>query len=284
MLSGPGKEPGRARAAGPGSDGGPMSVLDPYGLRRVVSPAGALPQAAERLDPALPLADDELEIDVEHLNIDAASFRQLEQTAQTEEAIASRILGDRRRARENAEPGHGSGGMLIGRVRRVGSAHPQQGRVRPGDRVATLVSLTLTPLELTEIRAVHRHSEQVDVAGRAILFASGAFAALPDDLPQTVALAVLDVCGAPAWVERLVRPKTTLLVIGAGKSGSLACAAAREKWLAKADPLARPPHGGPPASRGRGLADVALAADATRPLEVMRAVADATVERWPTWS
>ncbi|MFL5369504.1 MAG: L-erythro-3,5-diaminohexanoate dehydrogenase, partial [Myxococcales bacterium] len=50
---------------------------DPYGLRRVVRPKGVLPQQAEALDPGLALGDDELLIDVEHLNIDAASFRQL---------------------------------------------------------------------------------------------------------------------------------------------------------------------------------------------------------------
>ena len=254
-----------------------MSVLDPYGLRRVVSPAGVLPQAAERLDPRLPLADDELEIDVETLNIDAASFRQLEQTAHTEEAIARRIREIVAARGKMQNPVTGSGGMLIGRVRHVGSAHPWQGRVRAGDRVATLVSLTLTPLELSEIRAVHRHSEQVDVVGRAVLFASGAFAALPDDLPQTVALAVLDVCGAPAWVERLVRPKTTVLVIGAGKSGSLACAAAREKMAGDGRVFSldlRLP--GPRRLVDGGLADVAIAADATRPLEVLNAVAEAT--------
>src|SRR5207248_6932035 len=54
---------------------------DPYGLRRVVRPAGVLPQQADALDPAMPLGDDELLIDVEHLNIDAASFRQLEEAA-----------------------------------------------------------------------------------------------------------------------------------------------------------------------------------------------------------
>ena len=55
-----------------------MPLLDPFGLRRVVRPQAVMPQAAEVLDPTLPLADDEMEIEVDHLNIDAASFRQIE--------------------------------------------------------------------------------------------------------------------------------------------------------------------------------------------------------------
>ena len=65
---------------------------DPYGLRRVVRPKGALPQQAEVLDPHLPLGPDELSIEVERLNVDAASFRQLSQEAGGDaQRISSRV-------------------------------------------------------------------------------------------------------------------------------------------------------------------------------------------------
>ena len=51
----------------------------PVGLHRVVEPAGVLPQAAQRLDTRAELWPDETRIRVERLNLDAASFRQLEQ-------------------------------------------------------------------------------------------------------------------------------------------------------------------------------------------------------------
>src|SRR5207302_2060722 len=110
----------------------------------------------------------------------------------------------------------------------VGPEHPAARELHAGDRIATLVSLTLTPLVIDEIRAVHAHAERLDVRGRAVLFASGLWAALPADMPLEMALAVLDVCGAPAWVARLVLPGAKVLVIGGGKSGSLACAQARK--------------------------------------------------------
>ena len=69
--------------------------------------------------------------------------------------------------------------------------------------------------------------ERVECDGEAILFASGLWARLPEDLPETLALAALDVCGAPALVGRHLRPGDRVLVLGAGKSGLLVAAHAR---------------------------------------------------------
>jgi L-erythro-3,5-diaminohexanoate dehydrogenase len=246
---------------------------DPYGLRRVVRPKGALPQQADALDPGLPLGEDELEVDVEHLNVDAASFRQLADEARGDvQRIANRVAEIVRARGKMHNPVTGSGGMLIGRVSRVGSRHPASGELKRGDRIATLVSLTLTPLVLDEIARVHPHAERLDVRGRAILFATGLWAPMPEDLPEAVALAVLDVCGAPAWVARLARPGMRVLVLGAGKSGSLACAQARKNGAHvtaldfRSDAAQR--------LVTAGLADASIAADATQPLRVYEQARD----------
>jgi L-erythro-3,5-diaminohexanoate dehydrogenase len=75
---------------------------------------------------------------------------------------------------------------------------------------------------------VRREIDRVECDGEAILFATGLWAKLPADLPETLVLAALDVCGAPALVARHVAPGARVLVIGAGKSGALVCAHARE--------------------------------------------------------
>jgi len=243
---------------------------DPYGLRRVVRPRGVLPQQAEELDPRLPQGPDELLIDVEHLNIDAASFRQLSQECAADPVlIAERVQEIVRERGKMQNPVTGSGGMLIGRVASVGPEHPAASELRAGDRIATLVSLTLTPLWLEEIRAVHLHAERLDVRGRAVLFASGLWAHLPEDLPLEMALAVLDVCGAPAWVARLAAPGKRVLVLGAGKSGSLACAQARRNG-AQVTALDDRREAAERLVQD-GLADAWLALDATKPLEVYAA-------------
>src|SRR5438876_2576337 len=156
-------------------------MSEPYGLIRMVRPKGALPQQAEVLDPRMPLGPDELAIDVECLNIDAASCRQLESTGD----VGAQVMEIVRARGKMQNPVTGSGGMLIGRVAEVGAEHPAVSELKRGDRVATLVSLTLTPLALEEIRAVH--GERIDVRGRAVLFATGLWAPLPTDMPDAVA-------------------------------------------------------------------------------------------------
>ncbi len=248
--------------------------MDPYGLRRVVSPPGALPQGAEVLDPSLPLGEDEVLIAVEALNVDAASFRQLEHAAGGDPArIADEVLRIVRARGKLQNPVTGSGGVLVGRVAAIGPRHPAAATLAPGDRIATLVSLTLTPLRLRRIHAVRPALERVECEGEAILFATGPWARLPDDLPEHVALAALDVCGAPALAARTMRPGMRVLVLGAGKSGALVLAQGRES-LGAAGVLAAADRSETAlaAVRGAGLCDVTLRVDATDAVATLAAV------------
>jgi L-erythro-3,5-diaminohexanoate dehydrogenase len=248
--------------------------MDPYGLRRVVSPRGVLPQRADVLDPSLPLGDDEVAIAVDALNVDAASFRQLEAASGNDPArIAEEIARIVRARGKLHNPATGSGGMLIGRVRAVGARHPAAGALRPGERIATLVSLTLTPLRLDRIRAVRPDVERVECEGEAILFATGPWARLPDDLPETLALAALDVAGAPALVARHARPGQRVLVLGAGKSGALVCAQAKETLAGRGEVVAADVSDAALAAvAGTGACDRALRVDATDAVATLAAV------------
>jgi L-erythro-3,5-diaminohexanoate dehydrogenase len=251
--------------------------LDPYGLRRVVSPKGVLPQRADVLDPSLPLGEDELSIAVEALNVDAASFRQLSQEAGGDPAlIGEAVLGIVRARGKLHNPVTGSGGVLLGTVSAVGPAHPAAGTLRPGERVVTLVSLSLTPLRLDRIDAVHPAADRIACAGEAFLFATGLWARLPADLPEAVALSVLDVCGAPALVARHAGPGQRVLVLGAGKSGALVAVAARERLgPSGAIALVDPVPAALDALRTLGVADALLPLDATDPLTGLAAARDA---------
>lgn len=255
-----------------------MAASDLYGLGRVLNEPGVLPQRAQVLDASLPIRPGELLIEVESLNIDAASFRQLKEVAAGDPVKIAKSIQDTVRARGKMQnPVTGSGGMLIGRVREVGREHPAAGHLAPGDRIATLVSLSLTPLHLEEVKAVHLGIDRVDVRGHAILFASGLFVKLPADLPDTLALAALDVCGAPALVARYVRPGMRVALLGAGKSGALCLAQARRSLAGKGQLLALDIS--QPALdtlQGLGLCDVSLRVDATQAVAVMTAVQEAT--------
>jgi len=208
------------------------SENDPFGILRVLVPQGALPQQADAIDPALPIGSDEVLIEVESLNIDSASFHQISEACEKSlDRIEKHIFSLVERRGKLHNPVTGSGGMLIGRVAEVGPAFPVSEKpVQVGDRIATLVSLSLTPLRIQKILQIHPQIDRVDVEGHAILFASGIFAKLPEDIPEKVALAVLDVAGAPAQTRKLVQDGQTVVVVGgAGKSGVLCLYEAKRK-------------------------------------------------------
>ncbi len=274
----------------------------PLGLHRVIEPSGVLPQAAWRLDPDPPIWPDEVLVSVERLNLDAASFRQLHEASDGDPAAAkAAVLGIVADRGKMQNPVTGSGGMLTGVVREVGADSPLG--LRPGDRIATLVSLSLTPLVITDALASwDGTSEQVPCQGHAILFGRSIAAVLPDDLPVPLSLAVMDVCGAPALTHRVVsqaaqrigdtaeRPGSTagasgkgpvVAILGAaGKSGSLSAAAARRAGASRV--IGVVPHEreasalrAAGSAGGRGLVDEVVIADATDPVGVSGAVRQA---------
>ena len=211
-----------------------ITSSSPLGLHRVIEPPGVLPQAAWRLDASPAIAPDEVRIRVDRLNLDAASYRQLREAYSADPDKIRRAVLDIITTRGKMQnPVTGSGGMLTGTVEETGPDSPL-GLV-PGQRIATLVSLTLTPLQITDgLRHWDGQSEQIPCEGHAILFARSIAAVLPDDLPTPLALAVMDVCGAPALTSRVMTEGAVVLIVGAaGKSGSLSAAAARQTGAAK---------------------------------------------------
>ena len=209
-------------------------TTSPLGLHRVIEPPGVLPQAAWRLDASPAIAADEVRIRVDRLNLDAASYRQIREAHSGDpDKIRATVLDIITTRGKMQNPVTGSGGMLTGHVQEVGPQSPLG--LEPGQRVATLVSLTLTPLQITDgLACWDGQSEQIPCEGHAILFARSIAAVLPDDLPVPLSLAVMDVCGAPALTGRVVKKGSVVLIIGAdGKSGSLSAAAARQAGAAK---------------------------------------------------
>ncbi len=250
----------------------------PFGAHRVLEPAGALPQPAWRLDNGFDVGwDNEIVIDVETLNVDAASFRQMEEALpageDAEKGVARLVLETVAKRGKQHNPVTGSGGMLLGRVSRVGSALVGKVDVAVGDRIATLVSLSLTPLRLDEIRAVRRASAQLDVVGKAAIFAGAPFARMPSDMPERLALAVLDVAGAAIQVSRRAKPGDSVLVLGAGGKSGVLCAAEARRAIGPSGRLLGIESYAPFAAdlRALGICDEVLEVDARDALAVHRA-------------
>ena len=204
-----------------------------FGTHRVIEPKGVLPQAAFKIDNEMICYPNECLIEVDVLNIDSASFHQIKKACnQDEEKMKQMILSIVATQGKMQNPVTKSGGMLIGKVKEIGKSFHHDD-LHVGDQIATLVSLSLTPLYIEEIISINQSNEQVKIKGQAILFDSGIHSKIPIDLDEKLVLAALDVCGAPAQVQKLAKPGDTVFIMGAAGKSGLLCAYMAKKQVGK---------------------------------------------------
>jgi L-erythro-3,5-diaminohexanoate dehydrogenase len=248
-----------------------VEIEQQLGADRVLDPPGALPQPAARLDPAGPVRPYEIEVDVERLCLDSTSFRNLRERAGGDAGLMADRIAEIVESRGKLHnPETDSGGILLGTVAAIGerfSAPPAAGA-----RIATLASLTLTPLRLEAVTGLDPDSPQVEVAGTAYVGDRAAWASVPDDLPLETALEIYDVCAAAPQTYALAPLDGTVCVLGAGQAGKLALAAARDAMeggtvvAVDVDPEAVE------RLTALGLCDVGVTADLRDPLAALEAV------------
>lgn len=257
-----------------------MKKGNKYGTHRVIEPIGVLPQPANKIDNNMDeIYDNEILIDVQTLNIDSASFTDISNRANGDKEKIAEIMKDIvEKQGKHRNPWTGSGGMLIGTVEKIGDALKDKIDLKEGDQIATLVSLSLTPLRIDKIKDIRADIDQVDIEGKAILFESGIYAKMPTDLPENLVLSVLDVAGAPAQVAKLVKPGDTVLIIGAGgKSGMLCCYEAKKRAGITGTVIGLSyPQETTERLQKLGFCDYAFTADARKPVEVLEKIEELT--------
>ena len=244
------------------------------GTHRVIEPKGVLTQAAWKIDNDMTKHySNEIICDVISLNIDSASFTQIEEACGgDEQKIGEMIMGIVAERGKQQNPVTGSGGMFIGKVAYIGEDLKDRD-LKVGDKIASLVSLSLTPLKIEKILAIHKDIDRVDIIGQAVLFESGIYAKLPDDMSEPLALAALDVAGAPAQARKLPKEGDSVLILGAnGKSGVLCGYEAMKKVGPKGNVVGvvRNPAQ-VPALMELGVYNKVIVASATEPIAVLDA-------------
>ena len=174
-----------------------MKKGNKYGTHRVIEPKGVLPQPANKIDNNMDeIYDNEILIDVQTLNVDSASFTDISNRANHDPEKIKEIMFDIvAKQGKHRNPWTGSGGMLLGTVEKIGDALIGKTDLKVGDKIATLVSLSLTPLRIDKIKEIRADVDQVDIEGKAILFESGIYAKIPTDMPEKLALSALGVTG-----------------------------------------------------------------------------------------
>jgi L-erythro-3,5-diaminohexanoate dehydrogenase len=249
-----------------------MKKGNKFGTHRVIEPKGSLPQPAIKISNDMEIFDNEVLIDVDYLNIDSASFTQLkEESSGDVEKIKAKILEIVSERGKMQNPITGSGGMLIGQVEKIGDLIKNEINIKEGDKIATLVSLSLTPLRIDKILDINLDIDRVDIEGKAILFESGIYARLPSDMEDTLALAALDIAGAPAQIINLVKPGNKVLILGAtGKSG-LMCSYVAKKMAGENGIVIGQARNAQRAEflRSTGLCDKVIISDVLNPVNVL---------------
>ena len=257
-----------------------MKKGNKYGTHRVIEPKGVLPQPANKIDNNMDeIYDNEILIDVKTLNIDSASFTQIEEQAGGDEKkIAEIMLDIVAKQGKHRNPVTGSGGMLLGVVEKIGTALEGKTDLKVGDKIATLVSLSLTPLRIDKIKAIRKEIDQVDIDGKAILFESGIYAKIPADMPENLALSALDVAGAPAQTAKLVKPGDIVKKKGAGGRSGMMCCYEAQKRAGITGKVIGLCHSEKSTKRlmDLGFCDHVFSADATQPVAVLEKIEELT--------
>lgn len=242
---------------------------DKYGSHRTISPQGLLPQAAEKISNDPRIFDNEILIDVIALQPTATAFGRIKRECGGDEGkIAAAILDIVNDRGKFQDPVSKSGGILIGRVKEIGAALADSAAVKVGDKIATLVSLSLTPLKIYEITRIDVDTEQVYCRADAVLFESGIYTKLPEDLGDQLSLALMDVAGAPAQVSVNAKVGDTVVVMGAGKAGLL-CLAEAKKRVSPTGTVVCMEYSAEQCQvvKSLGVADVVIQANGQQPLE-----------------
>lgn len=253
---------------------------NPYGSHRVIEPKGLLPQAAEIVDNNPAIYDNEILIEVEALQPTATAFGRIKKENNGDiEKIKQEFMDIVAHAGKFQDPVSKSGGILIGKIKEIGKDLQGKTNAEVGDRIATLVSLSLTPLKIYEITGVDLDTEQVYCKADAILFETGIYTKLPEDLDPQLSLAMMDVAGAPAQVAVHAKPGDTVVVVGAGKAGLLCLAEAKTR-VAPTGKVICMEYSEKQCEliREMGIADVVIPCNAQKPLEALEAYKKAVGE------
>jgi L-erythro-3,5-diaminohexanoate dehydrogenase len=244
------------------------------GADRVLAPAGALPQPAERLDASGPVRPYEFEVAVERLCLDSTSFRNIRERSDADpDRMAARILEVVAQRGKMHNPETDSGGIALGTVTAVGERYgspPEEGQ-----RIVTLASLTLTPLRLDSVTRVDPDDPQVEVEGTAYVCDRSAWGPVPDDLALSTVIAVYDVYAAGSLTRMLAPANGTVCVLGAGHGGKLALAAARDAMDGGTVVAVDVDEAAVARVSELGLCDIGVTADLRDPLAAVEAVRDA---------
>jgi len=202
-----------------------------YGIHRVLEPKSILPQPAWKLDNTMNLYDDEVLIEVITININSSSFRQICTEYENDIVkIKEMVLKIVELRGKLHNPITNTGGILFGKVKKIGTKYENLSNIKEGDYVIPLTSLSMIPLKIYKINHIDIKSSQLQVEGEAILFSSNILVKMEIDIKVEHLLTLMDEAGSCLQSYKVSKKGDKVLIMGAnGKIGLLCAFAVREK-------------------------------------------------------
>lgn len=202
-----------------------------YGIHRALEPKGILPQPAWKIDNTMNIYEDEILIEVKTISINSSSFRQIctenENDIAKIKEIVLKIVELRGKLHN---PITNTGGILYGQVKKIGKNYKNLFKIKEGDYVIPLVSLSMIPLKIYKINNIDIRLPQLQVEGEAILFSSYPLVKVYDDIKVEHLIALMDEAGSCIQSYKAAKKGDKVLIMGAnGKIGLLCAFAVREK-------------------------------------------------------
>ena len=184
-----------------------------YGFHRSLIPNNTTLQKAWRVNNSADINEHEILLDVELLNINRVSFIQIyKECSGNRLEIAEKILKTVNERGKMHNPITGTGGMLFGKVEKIGAQFAGDPDITVGDDVVNLVSLASTPLLIEKITDIDMELGQVYIKGKAVLFSSSLLVRQPDKAQLKTMMAIIDIAGAPCETAKIIRPGMRVLI------------------------------------------------------------------------
>ncbi|MBQ9014520.1 MAG: sigma 54-interacting transcriptional regulator [Firmicutes bacterium] len=186
-----------------------------YGIDRVVSPPQVFPAAAWELDNSRELRRGEIRVSLRRIHIEGTSFRQMCQSAGSDEDLLKEKIIDIVMARGKLHnPMTDTGGVLYGVIEEIDPDYENTAGFAVGDEVFCNASLAGVPMKITRVTHVDPVYPQIEAEGYAILLPGVPILKKPADLPVDLLLFIFNESGTIYNVSKEAAGKNCFAVIG----------------------------------------------------------------------
>lgn len=190
-----------------------MIMMTNNGFHRVLG-MDTLPVLAWKLNNSKNISGDELLLRVTDILVEAASFKQIcSESKNDPQEIKEKIITLVNARGKLHNPYTDTGGLIAGVVERIGSEYSNK-RVKVGDRILVVISTSMIPLHIDEIREIDFVFGIIKVDGHCILFENYSIIAQPSDIPLNLLMASYEESSSLYHINCLSRGKKEFLVIG----------------------------------------------------------------------